>query len=161
MWPAHQYQGEPNLGPGCGGQAIMLVESPDGESALLGRPRSLARRGPVLTCLSGFIEQGESIEEAVRLNRRCPHHCFSSCWCLHGNPLGMHGPGQSGLQQMGGRGFGWSMMACMLKWVPEKAGVLCCRCGGRRGKRRVFMWAQYTSWAASPGLWVRALAPAF
>ena len=46
-------------------QAIMLVESVDGEHALLGRPRSLKRRGPVLTCLSGFIEQGESIEEAV------------------------------------------------------------------------------------------------
>lgn len=46
-------------------QAIMLVESVDGEHALLGRPRSLRRRGPVLTCLSGFIEQGESIEEAV------------------------------------------------------------------------------------------------
>ncbi|BDA44335.1 Peroxisomal NADH pyrophosphatase NUDT12 [Coccomyxa sp. Obi] len=46
--------------------AIMLVESVDGQSALLGRPRSLTRRGPVLTCLSGFIEQGESIEEAVR-----------------------------------------------------------------------------------------------
>ena len=43
----------------------MLVESVDGEYALLGRPRSLKRRGPVLTCLSGFIEQGESIEEAV------------------------------------------------------------------------------------------------
>ena len=43
----------------------MLVESVDGEHALLGRPRSLKRRGPVLTCLSGFIEQGESIEEAV------------------------------------------------------------------------------------------------
>lgn len=48
-------------------QAIMLVESVDGQSALLGRPRSLTRRGPVLTCLSGFIEQGESIEEAVRM----------------------------------------------------------------------------------------------
>ncbi|CAL5218535.1 g224 [Coccomyxa viridis] len=45
--------------------AIMLVESVDGKHALLGRPRSLKRRGPVLTCLSGFIEQGESIEEAV------------------------------------------------------------------------------------------------
>ena len=45
----------------------MLVESPDGQSALLGRPKSLRRRGPVLTCLSGFIEQGESIEEAVRV----------------------------------------------------------------------------------------------
>ncbi len=29
----------------------MLVESVDGQSALLGRPRSLTRRGPVLTCV--------------------------------------------------------------------------------------------------------------
>jgi hypothetical protein len=56
-------------------QAIMLVESVDGQSALLGRPRSLKRRGPVLTCLSGFIEQGESIEEAVQL-------CTSPDLCL-------------------------------------------------------------------------------
>lgn len=55
----------------CVWQAIMLVESPDGQSALLGRPRSLRRRGPVLTCLSGFIEQGESIEEAVRAHLLC------------------------------------------------------------------------------------------
>ncbi|KAK9812320.1 hypothetical protein WJX73_001978 [Symbiochloris irregularis] len=44
---------------------ITLVESTDGQRALLGRPKSLSRRG-VLTCLSGFIEQGESIEECVR-----------------------------------------------------------------------------------------------
>ena len=49
----------------------MLIESPDGQSALLGRPQSLRRRGPVLTCLSGFIEQGESIEEAVRTSCCC------------------------------------------------------------------------------------------
>ena len=41
----------------------MLVESTDGNSALLGRPKKL--RPGVLTCLSGFIEQGESVEEAV------------------------------------------------------------------------------------------------
>ena len=41
----------------------MLVESKDGSSALLGRPKKL--RPGVLTCLSGFIEQGESVEEAV------------------------------------------------------------------------------------------------
>ncbi|KAK9835976.1 hypothetical protein WJX81_003158 [Elliptochloris bilobata] len=46
--------------------AIMLVESAAGDAALLGRPRSLRGRGAVLTCLSGFIEQGEAIEEAVR-----------------------------------------------------------------------------------------------
>ena len=46
-------------------QMITMVESTDGQRALLGRPKSLQRSG-VLTCLSGFIEQGESIEEAVR-----------------------------------------------------------------------------------------------
>lgn len=46
-------------------QMITIIESVDGQSALLGRPKSL-RSGGVLTCLSGFIEQGESIEEAVR-----------------------------------------------------------------------------------------------
>lgn len=60
---------------GCMLQAIMLIESPDGQSALLGRPQSLRRRGPVLTCLSGFIEQGESIEEAVRIPQPCRYHC--------------------------------------------------------------------------------------
>ena len=44
---------------------IVMVESVDGRRALLGRPKSLKRPG-VLTCLSGFIEQGESIEDAVR-----------------------------------------------------------------------------------------------
>ncbi len=47
------------------GQAIMLVESEDGQSALLGRSKTIRTKG-ILTCLSGFIEQGESIEEAVR-----------------------------------------------------------------------------------------------
>lgn len=46
-------------------QMISMVESIDGQRALLGRPKSLKRPG-VLTCLSGFIEQGESIEDAVR-----------------------------------------------------------------------------------------------
>ena len=56
----------------------MLIESVDGEHALLGRPRSLKRRGGILTCLSGFIEQGESIEEAVRYS-----HTLTSCrWHL-------------------------------------------------------------------------------
>lgn len=57
----------------------MLVESVDGEHALLGRPRSLRRRGPVLTCLSGFIEQGESIEEAVSPSSwNGPGHCINA-----------------------------------------------------------------------------------
>lgn len=46
-------------------QMITLVESVDGQQALLGRPKALNRSG-VLTCLSGFMEQGESIEETVR-----------------------------------------------------------------------------------------------
>ena len=71
------------MNPGLAlGQAIMLVESPDGASALLGRPKSLRRRGPVLTCLSGFIEQGESIEEAVGPPRSLG--CIPSILlCLH------------------------------------------------------------------------------
>lgn len=36
-------------------QAIMMVEDPSGQKALLGRPKKL--RNGVLTCLSGFIEQ--------------------------------------------------------------------------------------------------------
>jgi NAD+ diphosphatase len=43
---------------------IALVESPDGQRALLGRS---ARSTPgMYTCLSGFIDQCEGIEEAVR-----------------------------------------------------------------------------------------------
>lgn len=42
----------------------MLVESPDGQRALLGRS---AKSTPgMYTCLSGFIDQCEGIEEAVR-----------------------------------------------------------------------------------------------
>ncbi|KAL4859665.1 Peroxisomal NADH pyrophosphatase NUDT12 [Chlorella vulgaris] len=47
---------------------IMLVESPDGGSALLGRSKKM--RGGMLTCLSGFVDQGEGIEEAVRRETR-------------------------------------------------------------------------------------------
>jgi len=43
---------------------IMLVESPDGRRALLGRSRKFTPG--MYTCLSGFIDQCESIEEAVR-----------------------------------------------------------------------------------------------
>ncbi|KFM25303.1 Nudix hydrolase 19, chloroplastic [Auxenochlorella protothecoides] len=43
---------------------IMLVESADGSAALVGRPLNY-RAGNMLTCLSGFVDQGESIEEAV------------------------------------------------------------------------------------------------
>ncbi|KAI7840059.1 hypothetical protein COHA_006190 [Chlorella ohadii] len=47
---------------------IMLVESPDGQAALLGR--SKAMRPGMLTALSGFVDQGEAIEEAVRRETR-------------------------------------------------------------------------------------------
>ena len=42
----------------------MLVESPDGNRALLGR--SATQPVGMYTCLSGFIDQCEGIEEAVR-----------------------------------------------------------------------------------------------
>lgn len=42
-------------------QAIMMVESADGTHALLGRSRG--HRPGMLTCLSGFIDQAESIGE--------------------------------------------------------------------------------------------------
>ncbi|PNW78451.1 hypothetical protein CHLRE_09g396900v5 [Chlamydomonas reinhardtii] len=43
---------------------IMLVESPDGRRALLGRNRKFTPG--MYTCLSGFVDQCESVEEAVR-----------------------------------------------------------------------------------------------
>ncbi len=43
---------------------IMLVESPDGNRALLGRGKKFTPG--MYTCLSGFIDQCESVEEAVR-----------------------------------------------------------------------------------------------
>lgn len=43
---------------------IMAVLSPDGEKILLGRQRSWPAR--FYSCLAGFIESGESLEEAVR-----------------------------------------------------------------------------------------------
>ncbi|KAK9805210.1 hypothetical protein WJX72_006176 [[Myrmecia] bisecta] len=43
---------------------IMMVESPDGSQALLGRSKKV--RAGMYTCLAGFVEQAESIEEAVR-----------------------------------------------------------------------------------------------
>ena len=46
-------------------QAIMLVESIDGSMVLLGRAKTI-RHASMLTCLSGFIEQVETIEEACR-----------------------------------------------------------------------------------------------
>ncbi|GAB4818050.1 hypothetical protein N2152v2_005096 [Parachlorella kessleri] len=42
---------------------IMLVESPDGRRALLGKYKRM--QGPMYTALAGFIDQGESVEEAV------------------------------------------------------------------------------------------------
>ena len=46
-------------------QAIMLVESMDGSKVLLGRAKTI-RLESMLTCLSGFVEQVETIEEACR-----------------------------------------------------------------------------------------------
>lgn len=43
---------------------IMAVLSPDNEKILLGRQRSWPAR--FYSCLAGFIESGESLEEAVR-----------------------------------------------------------------------------------------------
>ncbi len=40
---------------------IMLVESPDGNRALLGRNKKFTPG--MYTCLSGFIDQCESVEE--------------------------------------------------------------------------------------------------
>lgn len=46
-------------------QAIMLVESADGQQVLLGRAKTIPHN-TMLTCLSGFVEQVETIEEACR-----------------------------------------------------------------------------------------------
>lgn len=43
----------------------MLVESIDGSMVLLGRAKTI-RHASMLTCLSGFVEQVETIEEACR-----------------------------------------------------------------------------------------------
>lgn len=43
----------------------MLVESVDGSKVLLGRAKTI-RHESMLTCLSGFVEQVETIEEACR-----------------------------------------------------------------------------------------------
>lgn len=43
----------------------MLVESADGQQVLLGRAKTI-RINNMLTCLSGFVEQVETIEEACR-----------------------------------------------------------------------------------------------
>jgi hypothetical protein len=48
--------------PPC--QVIMLVESPDGSAALLGRSKKI--RPGMLTCLSGFVDQvGSSLSAAL------------------------------------------------------------------------------------------------
>jgi NAD+ diphosphatase len=44
---------------------IVLLQSQDGSKALLGRPRLMSE--PMYTCLSGFVEQCESIEEVYGL----------------------------------------------------------------------------------------------
>ncbi|GLC36159.1 hypothetical protein PLESTB_001374200 [Pleodorina starrii] len=56
--PAHK------LYPRTDPVVIMLVESPDGRRALLGRNKKFTPG--MYTCLSGFVDQCESVEEAVR-----------------------------------------------------------------------------------------------
>ena len=48
--------------------AIVLVTSPDGERCLLGRAARFAKLGKMgfFTCIAGFIEQAEAVEEAAR-----------------------------------------------------------------------------------------------
>jgi NADH pyrophosphatase NudC (nudix superfamily) len=48
--------------------AIVLILSHDGSHCLLTRPRRLARE--VFTCVAGFVEQGETVEEAARREAR-------------------------------------------------------------------------------------------
>ena len=45
--------------------AIMLVESPCGKKCLLGRTKR-RHKSNMYSCLAGFVEQGESVEDAVR-----------------------------------------------------------------------------------------------
>ena len=61
----------------------MLVESPDGGRALLGRPKKL--RPGVLTCLSGFIEQASRSSLACWLPycTRCSALSGALCGGLH------------------------------------------------------------------------------
>jgi NADH pyrophosphatase NudC (nudix superfamily) len=51
---------------------IMLVESPDGRKALLGRSKKIPMN--MQTCLSGFMDQAESIEEVCS-----PCACSKAC----------------------------------------------------------------------------------
>lgn len=46
-------------------QVIMMVESADGQRALLGRSRG--HRPGMLTCLAGFVDQCESVGEDLLL----------------------------------------------------------------------------------------------
>ena len=60
-------QCEKHLFPRTDAVAIMLiVDEPNGERCLLGRPQGPIARTNFYTALAGFIDQGESIEEAVR-----------------------------------------------------------------------------------------------
>jgi hypothetical protein len=76
---------------------IMLVESPDGNRALLGRGKKFTPG--MYTCLSGFIDQCESVEEAVRrevyeearVQVRRPRWCWCWCWWCSGGCSGRGG----------------------------------------------------------------------
>lgn len=60
-------------------QVIMLVESPDGSLALLGRGKRYTPN--MYTCLSGFIDQCESVEE-VGNPQQCIGLGFFGLECL-------------------------------------------------------------------------------
>jgi NAD+ diphosphatase len=57
----------------------MLIESPDGQKALLGRSKKLPPN--ILTCLAGFVDQAESVEEAVA--RECKEEAGVSVNMVH------------------------------------------------------------------------------
>jgi NADH pyrophosphatase NudC (nudix superfamily) len=46
--------------------AIMLVLSPDGERCLLGQSKGRLQNMRMYSCLAGFVDQGEGLEDAVR-----------------------------------------------------------------------------------------------
>jgi NADH pyrophosphatase NudC (nudix superfamily) len=85
---------------------IALVESPDGSRALLGRS---AKSTPgMYTCLSGFIDQCEGIEEAVRREIMEEARITVSDVAILGTqpwPIGRYGCGRAGRAARGGGGF--------------------------------------------------------
>ncbi len=148
----------------------MLVESPDGQRALLGRSRKFVPG--LYTCLSGFIDQCESIEEvrggALRGEREV----------ARGDGLatvrGIKGGGRSeflgaGVRQVrpfgpvprGVSGRSGTLTTGAHRWALSltQAGACsgagaagaCRRCGARCGRRRAWWWPTCTSSGRSPG----------